>query len=249
MKKHLILGFLLAGSLFASYAGDSAVLVDNGFSADGDYYIFGQYGRTDKNFQAWAEFFTVDIEKNDYVDNEFFRVKPGNATAKKTGKEVYEGLLEKCSGILNKYSCRPCKPEQILYIREEESKAGTDEIVFKDFASSVSDDQAMYHIRLVPEISGSGVNVKSSFVINVEKQDYKGNVLARQQIGTPSIVRKGVKAYKIERIVCDESGKNLVFIVEKTMEDKTGINIRFMIEAATLNNDFVQNLAPSESDD
>lgn len=249
MKKHLILGFLLVSSAFAVHAGDAAVLVDNGFSADGDYYIFGQYGRTDKNFQAWAEFFTVDVAKNDYVDNEFFRVKPSFATAKKTGKETYEDLLEKCSGILSKYSCRPCAPEQILYIREEESKSGTDEIIFKDFASSVSDDQAMYHIRLVPEISGSGLNVKSSFMINVEKQDYRGNVLARQQIGSPSVVRKGVKSYKIERIVCDESGRNLVFIVEKTMEDKTGINIRFMIEAASLDNDFFQNLAPSESED
>ncbi|MCR5495597.1 MAG: DUF2259 domain-containing protein [Treponema sp.] len=247
MKKLLTLGFLLLTSAFASFAGDSAVLVDNGFSADGEYYIFGQYGRTDKKYQAWAEFFTVDIAKNDYVDDEFFRVKPSFASAKKTGKEVYEELMGKCSDILNKYSCKPCKPEQILYIREEESKSGTDEIVFKDFSSSVSDDQAMYHITLLPTVSGSGENVKSSFVINVEKQDEKGNVLARQQVGSPSITRKGVKAYKIERIVCDESGKNMVFIIEKTMEDKTGINIRFMIEAASLNNDFIQNLASSES--
>ena len=44
-------------------------------------------------------------------------------------------------------------------------------------------------------------------------------------------------------IVCDESGRNLVFIVEKTTEDKTGTNIRFMIEACELNEDFTQNLA------
>ena len=101
----------------------------------------------------------------------------------------------------------------------------------------------MYHVTLLPEISGNGVNVKSSFFINLEKKDAAGKVLASQQIGSPNVVRKGVKAYKIERIVCDESGRNLVFVIEKTMEDKTGINIRFMIEAATLNDDFAQNLA------
>lgn len=245
MKKHLVGGLFIISAIFGAYAGDSAVLVDNGFSSDGNYYIFGQYGRTDKNFQSWAEIFTVDIEKNDYVENEFYRVKPSASTAKKTGKEVYETLAEKSSKYTAKYNCKPCKPEQILYIREEEKKSGTDEIVFKDFTSSVSDDQAMYHVTLLPEISGNGVNVKSSFFINLEKKDAAGKVLASQQIGSPNVVRKGVKAYKIERIVCDESGRNLVFVIEKTMEDKTGINIRFMIEATTLNDDFAQNLADS----
>ena len=36
---------------------------------------------------------------------------------------------------------------------------------------------------------------------------------------------------KIERIMCDKSEKNLIFIVEKMIEDDTGISIRYMIEA------------------
>ncbi len=238
MKKRLFGGLIFCAALFAMHAGDSAVLVDNGFSSDGRYYVFGQYGRTDKSFQSWAELFTVDVEKNVYVDNEFYRIKPSLSTAKKTGKELYDSLVDLSRTTVQKYDCKPCAPDQILYIREEEGKSGTDEIVFKDFTGSVNADQSYYHVRLVPTVSGSGVNVKSSFVIRLEKQDENGTVLAVQEIGTPSIVRKGVKSYKIERIVCDESGKNIVFIVEKTMEDKTGINIRFMIETATLNNDF-----------
>lgn len=243
MKKYLVGGLFILAASFAVHAGDAAVLVDNGFSSDGNYYIFGQYGRTDKKFQSWAEIFTVDVVRNDYVDNEFYRVKPSALTSKKTGKEVYDSLLEKASATTEKYKCTPCKADQILYIREEEKKSGTDEIVFKDFTSSVSDDQAMYHVQLVPQIDGEGLEVRSSFYINVEKQDADGKVLASQKVGTLSIVRKGVKAYKIERIVCDESGRNLVFIVEKTTEDKTGTNIRFMIEACELNDDFSQNLA------
>lgn len=242
----MVCGMLGIFAAFASFAGDSAVLVDNGFSADGNYYIFGQYGKIDKKFQGWAEIYTVDVLKNDYVDNEVYRVKPSAVTFDKTGKEVYESLAGKNYLSIKKYNCAQNAPEQILYIREEEKKAGTDEIEFKDFISSVSDDQAYYKVVLVPTVSGEGINVKSSFYINLEKLDSKGAVLASQRIGNPGITRKGVKNYKIERIVCDKTGKKLVFIVEKTMEDKTGINIRYMIETARLNDDFFTNLAEPE---
>lgn len=242
----MVCGMLGIFAAFASFAGDSAVLVDNGFSADGNYYIFGQYGKIDKKFQGWAEIYTVDVLKNDYVDNEVYRVKPSAVTFDKTGKEVYESLAGKNYLSIKKYNCAQNSPEQILYIREEEKKAGTDEIEFKDFISSVSDDQAYYKVVLVPTVSGEGINVKSSFYINLEKLDSKGAVLASQRIGNPGITRKGVKNYKIERIVCDKTGKKLVFIVEKTMEDKTGINIRYMIETARLNDDFFTNLAEPE---
>lgn len=242
----MVCGMLGIFAAFASFAGDSAVLVDNGFSADGNYYIFGQYGKIDKKFQGWAEIYTVDVLKNDYVDNEVYRVKPSAVTFDKTGKEVYESLAGKNYLSIKKYNCAQNSPEQILYIREEEKKAGTDEIEFKDFISSVSNDQAYYKVVLVPTVSGEGINVKSSFYIDIEKLDSKGAVLASQRIGNPGITRKGVKNYKIERIVCDKTGKKLVFIVEKTMEDKTGINIRYMIETARLNDDFFTNLAEPE---
>lgn len=242
----MVCGMLGIFAAFASFAGDSAVLVDNGFSADGNYYIFGQYGKIDKKFQGWAEIYTVDVLKNDYVDNEVYRVKPSAVTFDKTGKEVYESLAGKNYLSIKKYNCAQNSPEQILYIREEEKKAGTDEIEFKDFISSVSDDQAYYKVVLVPTVSGEGINVKSSFYIDIEKLDSKGAVLASQRIGNPGITRKGVKNYKIERIVCDKTGKKLVFIVEKTMEDKTGINIRYMIETARLNDNFFTNLAEPE---
>lgn len=247
MKKIIVGGLILFFACLGVFAGDAAVLVDNGFSADGKYYIFGQYGKTDKSFQGWAEIFTVDIEENDYVDGEFYKIKPSSVTAEKTGKEVYESLASKNFYNLKKYGCKPCEPDQILYIRELESKGSTEEIVFKDFSSSVAKDQGYYHVRLVPTIYGSGTSVKSSFYIDLEKQDAKGNVLARQTVGSPRIVRKGVSNYKIERIVCDKSGKNLVFVIEKTSIDKTGINIRYMIEAVKLSDSFFENLAPVEN--
>lgn len=243
MRKNLLSILIVFSMTFAAFAGDSAVFVDNGFSADGNYYIFGQYGKTDKTFCGWAEIYIVDVKANEYVDGCVYRIKPSAVTSDKSGKEVYETLFGKNFYSISKYNCSPAKPEQILYIREAESKSSTDEILFQDFTSSISKDKAFYKVKLVPKINGKGLETKSSFVIDVEKLDSKGNILAKQQLGSPSIVRRGVKDYKIERIVCDKSGKNLVVIVEKTCEDKTGTNIRYMIETAELNENFFANLA------
>ena len=57
-------------------------------------------------------------------------------------------------------------------------------------------------------------------------------------MGSPSIKRRGVVAYKIERIECDASGRKIVFVIEKQVRDKTGLNIRYMVEAAVLSGDF-----------
>ena len=53
-----------------------------------------------------------------------------------------------------------------------------------------------------------------------------------KKVGTPSITRKGVSNYKIERIFCDKSERNLIFVIEKMFEDDSGISIRYMVEAA-----------------
>ena len=248
MKKILAGTIVLLSSLFCCFAGDSAVFVDNGFSKDGSFYIFGQYGRTDKNYRGWAEIYTVDVAKNDYVDSGVFR--DAYKDSEKNGKEIYEQLYARNNDKLKKYECSTPKPDQVLYIREDDKKNSTDEIVFKDFVGSLGDGHATYHVDLVQEVTGSGLNVRSSFFIMVEKQDLKGNVLARQKFGNPSITRKGVSGYRIERIVCDNAGKSLVFVVEKTMVDKTGINIRYMIETGNLNLQFHSNMAPKdESED
>ncbi|MCK9171022.1 MAG: DUF2259 domain-containing protein [Treponema sp.] len=231
MKKLIITGFLLAACLFSVSAGDAAVFVDTGFSSDGTVYVFGEYGKTDKTFQGWAEIYTVNIEKNDFVSGGTFRTKPSAVTAGKSGREVYDALAGKSFFTVNKYKCKKAAPDQVLYICGDDSKAGTDEIVFKDFSGALG-KSASYHIQLVPTIEGSGIQAKSSFYIMLEKQDENGKVISRQKVGSPSVVRKGVTGYKIERIYCDESGSGLVFVIEKTIEDSTGVLIRYMVETA-----------------
>lgn len=235
MKKSLLIGLLFAGlSTFVS-AGDVASFVDKGFSEDGRYYVFGTYGKTDKNFQGWAEIYQVDIKENDYVDSGVFKTKPSAVTTGKNGKEVYESLEAKNYYYLNNLKTKPADIDHVFYILDDVNKAGTDTIQFKDYRSGEADSQYSYKIQLVPSISGSGKNIKSSFYIDVEKKDGDGNVVSRYKVGSPDIERKGVSNYKIERIFCDPTGKNIIFIIEKMIEDTTGVSIRYMVEAAKFN--------------
>lgn len=232
MKKSVICSLILAFGLTALSAGDVATFVDKGFTSDGRYYLFGQYGKTDKNFQGWAEIYQVDIAENDYVENGVFKTKPSAVTSGKGGKEVYEALEAKSYYYLQNLKTETANPDHILYILDDVNKKGTDEIVFKDFRGSEIENPNTYHIQLVPTMRGAGKNVKSSFYINLDIKNGEGKTLRSYQIGSPDIERKGVTSYKIERIFCDKSEQNLIFVIEKMIEDDTGTSIRYMVEAA-----------------
>ncbi len=231
MKKQLLCGITLLVAGLTAFAGDAAAFVDVGLSADGRTYVFGEYGKTDKTFQSYAEIYTVDIEKNDFVTGGIFRTKPSNATASKSGKDVYEELSQKSKWFIGKYDCKPVSAENLLYVRED---AGKNEFVFKDFEGSTTERSVFYHINLVKNVSGSGKDCRSSFFISLEKQDEAGTVLSRNTVGSPEIKRKGVTGYKIDKIFSDKTGRNLVFVIEKTVEDDTGTSIRYMVETIRL---------------
>lgn len=233
-KNQVVVLFFSVFAIFAAFAGDVATFVEKGFSSDGKSYVFGQYGRTDNKFQGWAEIYHVDVASNDFVDGGVFKINPTAVTADKTGKEVYESLEAKSYFYLKGVDCKETSPEEVLYICDDPKKKGNDEIVFKDFKNSKIDAQNTYHVQLIPTVIGSGKDVKSSFVILLEVEDSDGKILLRKKIGSPEIVRKGVSGYKIERIVCDKSGKSMIFVVEKMVEDSNGTSVRYMVEAASL---------------
>ena len=228
MKKILLSGMIFAASLM-SFAGDAAAFVDLGISQDGRTYAFAEYGKTDKAFQGYAEIYTVDIEKNDFVDGEVFRTNPSNATSSKSGKAVFEDLYEKASWKLRKYDFKPAPVDNLLYVRDD-TKEGESEIVFKDFEGSTTEQEVYYHIKLAKTVFGSGENLRSSFFITMEKKDGEGNVISRNIVGSPDIKRKKVTDYRIDRIFSDKTRRNLVFVVEKTLSDVNGSSIRYMVE-------------------
>ena len=59
-------------------------------------------------------------------------------------------------------------------------------------------------------------------------------MLSRHTVGSPDIKRKNVLGYRIDRIFSDKTGRNLVFVVEKTLQDVNGTSIRYMVETISL---------------
>lgn len=238
MKKILSTVISMCMLTAALFAGDVATFVEGGWSSDGEIFVFGQYGKTDKSFQGWAELIEVDIAKNDYAKNGYFSIKPSAVTAGKNGREVYESLEAKSFFSTKPLNLKKTEPDQILYLCEDPSKKGLDVITFKDFLGSSIDNPTSFTVTMNPTVTGSGANAKSSFYILIEKKDASGKVIASQKVGNPEISRKGITNYKIEQILSDKTGKKMIFVVEKTMEDKTGLNVRYMVEACVLNSDF-----------
>lgn len=232
MKKHLSVLLFLFVLLPFSFAGDAAAFVDLGLSQDGKTYVFAEYGKTDGKFEGYAEIYCVDIEKNDWIDGEVFRTKPSKETFKKSGKEVYEELLKKAGWTLKKYGLQQVSPDNLLFTREISSSTG--EIVFKDFEGSTVEKAVYYHIKLIKNVEENGKEKRSSFFITLEKKDENGNLISRNIVGNPDIKRKGVTGYTINRIFSDKSGRSLVFVIEKQIEDETGTCVRYMVETIRL---------------
>lgn len=231
MKKIAVVALIALSLQRLAFAGDVAVFVEGGFSSDGNYYVFGEYGRADKTFRGWADIRVVDARRNVFVTGETFKTAPSPATDGKTGREVYDSLAAKSWGAIKKYSCEKPSADQTLYICGDALKKGADKIEFKDF-TAVLGSRADCSVVLSQSVVGSGPSARSSFFITLERRDESGNILSSQKIGSPDIWREGVTGYKIEKICCDKRGENIVFVVEKTAEDETGVLARYMVESA-----------------
>lgn len=231
MKRALIAGivFLAAG---ISFAGDAAAFKDIGFSDDGKIYVFGQYGKTDVNYQPYAEIYTIDVEKNEYVPGGVYKNLEPNSL--RSGSQVYEDLLAKHFLELKRYDCKSASPDDVLYVLESEKKKGVDEIEFKNYGDDGESNRLTYNVRLVPTFYGRGKDLRSSFYIDLKMRGNDGSVLRSYTVGSPDIKRKGVSGYKIVRIFRDASKSGLVFVVEKTVEDAAGTSIRYMVETVKL---------------
>ena len=226
MRKFGVMLFC-AISMMAAYAGDVANFVNLGFSPDGARFSFGQYGITDGDYRSYADIFCVDVAKNDFLKDGTFSTPPSASTAGKDSKGIFGSLQNNSSAYLKKNNIDSALQGRALYVQaEDEPKLKN--ISFRDFETSKA-----YAIKVNTLVEGTLEKVQASFYLTVEMTAADGKV-TRKTVGLPGFMRRGVKDYLVRRIITDDSGKSLIFIIEKTLVGAKGSSSRFMVETLRL---------------
>lgn len=227
MKKLLsIVLFIFISSVI--FAGDVATFVNLGFSQDGKYFLFGEYGIDDANQSVYSNMWLVDVLRNSFVPKGVYSGK--YKTVIEPGESALGGLIKLLSdgqGEIKKYKIDYLEQGRPLYVRINDDN-NVNELNFRDFVTGLS-----YHFILSKKITGEGVNTESSFGITLETKD-KNEKVKKYSIGNPNYSRKGVTDYKIERILHSSEGSNLIIVLSKYVLDGNDINIRYMVETISL---------------
>lgn len=256
-RKKMMFVLLFIGSLFIW--ADTARFNDMGFSPNGLQYLFGQYGellQTDGSTKGYAEFFAVDTAKNEYIKDGVFKINASYKTSGMSGESVFDELVAGKDSFISSYNIPAESNSVVLYhvsSNIEFTDFGTvgflssdkidrdavsspiykDVVEFRDFANPSTDEVETYKVRLNEFVEGKGKNAESSFYLIVEQRTSSGkkrNFLA----GNPKLKRKGVTGYRLNRVLRDSSGKTLVFVIEKQVEESFGPSVRFMVETVRL---------------
>ncbi len=226
-KRTLRPGCVFATATICDFAGDIASFVNLGFSEDGRYFMFGQYGINEETF-PYAEIYTVDVPANNFVTGGVFAkeyalpVNPGQE-----GQGALFTLLHTARDHVKKYRINHMKPGRILYllINGDEPKSG---LSFRDFQSG-----NRYSVDLIKSSRGSGENVESAFHIALSITRPSG-VRTDYTIGRPGYYRNGVREYQIRSIYISPDEGSLVFVIEREETDTGGANIRYMVETTDI---------------
>lgn len=231
MSKRLALVwvFILLAALAAS-AGDVAQFVNLGFSADGKYFMFGQYGILEQGSRPWANAYIVDVAKNAFAANgtkQFVGTRSVDPGASGLGALLNvvadSSVQEKKLHIDHLLTGRP------LYILVDGAQAN-DALEFRDFQEGTS-----YSVTLsqTPSAVATPKDVGASFGISVTITDKDGKAKTFA-VGDPTYKRPGVKSYHIKQIILAPAGGCLVIVIQKDEQDTRGDNIRYMVETLRL---------------
>lgn len=228
MKKLSIILISICLSM-SIYAGDVANFMNLGFSADGKYFLFGEYGIVADYQKAYSNMWLVDVERNAFVSGGVFSgeyktvIEPGESSIGALLKLLKEGDKK-----ISAYKIDHLEQGRPLYVRINE-KDNVDLLKFRDFINGLS-----YEFEMVKNLRTEGSVNYSSFGVNLKTTDKNGKTRS-YKMGNPGYERKGISDYRIERILHSSTGDNVVVVIAKYVDDKETTNIRYMVETLSLN--------------
>jgi predicted secreted protein len=227
LKKTISGIFILLTCVSALWAGDSAVFIDLGFSPDGKTYMFGQYGVLLPSLKPWAELFVVDMNTNNFVQNgKASYTQDSSIKAGQDGSGILYQLLGNNTNLSSRYSINFQNQGQPLYISRNENPHERGETIwFRDFIWGKS-----YTAQLIPTITGTGMDTRSSFYIDLNVTLSNGQT-RNYTVGTPSITRQRIISYNIKKVLIDSTGNSVIFVIEMKCAAENSFDIRYMVEA------------------
>ncbi|OHD16688.1 MAG: hypothetical protein A2087_03570 [Spirochaetes bacterium GWD1_61_31] len=213
---------MLAGGL--AVAGDVATLVNLGFSADSNYYMFGYYGMDAATAKPYAEIYIVDTRSNSFVPNGVFR--GSYAVAPQPGLNpagAFYRLFAEALPTARRYNIDHLIQGRIIYLFMDTGER-PDTISFRDFR-----DNSQWDVNLRETIEQRGDAVSSSFGINFSLTRTDGRV-STFNAGNPQFRRANVVDYAIQQIVLGPDNRTVVFIVDRAERVANQPVWRYMVE-------------------
>jgi len=221
--------FMLIAALFLLstllWAGDTAVFVDLGFSADGRTYMFGQYGVQPDTLRPWADLYAVDVPSNNFVPGGRINYVHDRAVAAgHDGAGAMYRLIARNSALADRYNIGYLLQGQLLYVSIENG-IPWEPIEFRNFERAVS-----FTASLTSNMRDAG---GSSFSIRLERRNSDGSTRS-YTVGNPGTKRPGVVSYRIHKVLASPENDALVFIIEMKKQSGGSTDIRYMVETVRL---------------
>lgn len=222
--KKLLPIFLFFFLFFPLTSGDKANFLNLGFSPNGHYFMFGQFGYTPESSSNYAGIHLIDVRDNTFVPGGSYRktfILPNNPTQKPIAG--FLKLLETTAPRRNRYRIDYLIQGTPIYInlgKEKDSK----NLEFRNY-----NDGKFYQISLLQQVEGKVPRIRSSFFI---KLTVKGKTNERTYtIGRPHYKRTKIVDYDIKQILLGPQNKTILFVISKEDYQK---NIRYMVESRPL---------------
>lgn len=229
---------LVFSSFIFSQQQEITVFENLGFSQDGKYFLFGQYGSSFPSRKPFAELYFVEVDRNIFYPSGVF-LKEYNKTlgVGEDGKQALYELLVSSSviNLRNKLNISHLDSGRLIYeVFDPEGEGKNferDTINFQDFNTGKK-----YRAVLRKNVEKTSQGIESSFFINVQLLDTEGNVIKNSSIGHPKYNRLNVTNYRIYQVYLSPNEKDLLFVVERENQKPDGtLFYNYMIEIGKIN--------------
>ncbi|MDR2659191.1 MAG: DUF2259 domain-containing protein [Spirochaetaceae bacterium] len=231
-RKSFAAGLVFVASLLFSgalRAGDVASFADLGFSKDGKVYMFAQYGVDEHSLYPWSELYIVDVERNDFVADGRFSYKHDKPVALgQDGSAALLRIVSNNSETIKKYRGNFMNQGIPLFISLEDSRNPKGQTIdFRDF------ERGVYYNAELNSIIYNGSPIISSFYILFNSRRHSGE-RKTYRVGSPEVKRAGVSSYSIKKAIVNDERSSMILVIEMTVINGDGADIRYMIEALRL---------------